>query len=276
MKNRGFTLVELVVVIVLLGIVSTISFRFIGQIVQIYSDSTMQQQRIAEARFVSERLSREISGIHPFSLRDPLASDVTYKGKCIEYIRLSAVGSYVGSATASSTLTVLDNPVDNLQSGTVAAISASRRISVHAQDASDLYASADSNSVKSVSAYSSSTNKITLSSALTSDSTGKRYVILDVKGPVSWCMFNNQLYRYSNYNPSYTFTYTGSWFAAEAKTGSAYSSLMAEHVKSSSLLSLIAPSLDHNAALDLSLQLTTDSDGDSLTFNRRMQVYYVP
>ncbi len=275
MNTRGFTLVELVVVIVILGIVSTISFRFIGQVVQLYSESTIQQQRIAEARFVTERLSREIAGIHPFSLRDPFASDTTYKGKCIEYIRLSAVGSYLGSATGASTLTVLENPADALISGS-SAISASRRISVHTQDAADLYASADSNTVKTITAYTSATKLITVGSAFASDSTGKRYVIADSTGPVSWCMFNNQLYRYSNYNPNYTFSYTGSWFATEAKSGSAYSSLMAEHLSSNSLFSIISTSLAHNAELDLSLQLVTDSTGNVLTFNRRMQVDYVP
>lgn len=101
-------------------------------------------------------------------------------------------------------------------------------------------------------------------------------MIADTTGPVSWCMFNNQLYRYSNYNPNYTFSYSGSWFAAEAKSGSVYSSLMAEHLSSTSFFSIIGSSLTHNAALDLSLQLLMDSDGNSLAFNRRMQVNYVP
>lgn len=275
MSTRGFTLVELVVVIVIIGIVSTVSFRFIGQVVQLYSDSTIQQQRIAEARFVTERLSREIAGIHPFSLRDPFASDATYKGKCIEYIRLSAVGSYLGSAASASTLTVLENPADILNSSS-SAISASRRISVHTQDAADLYTSSGSNTVKTITAYTSATKLVTVGSAFSSDSTGRRYVIPDSTGPVSWCMFNNQLYRYSNYNPNYTFSYAGSWFASEAKSGSAYSSLMAEHLSSNSLFSIIGTSLTHNAVLDLSLQLLIDSDGNSLTFNRRMQVNYVP
>ena len=275
MKMRGFTLVELVVVIVVLGIISSLSFRFIGQTVQLYSDSTIQQQRIAEARFVTERLSREIAGIHPFSLRDPLASDAVYKGKCIEYIRLSAVGPYLGAAAGATTLTVLENPPDALVSGR-SAISTSRRISVHTQDAADLYASADSNTVKTITAYTSETKLVTVGSSFSSDSTGKRYVIADTTGPVSWCMFNNQLYRYSNYNPNYTFSYSGSWFAAEAKSGSVYSSLMAEHLSSTSFFSIIGSSLTHNAALDLSLQLLMDSDGNSLAFNRRMQVNYVP
>jgi|GEM_PF-3931053 prepilin-type N-terminal cleavage/methylation domain len=276
MRSRGFTLVELVVVIVLLGIVGVISFRFIGQTVQLYSDSTLQQQRIAEARFVQERLSREIAGSHPFSLRDPFANDLSFKGKCIEYIRVAAVGAYTGSATASMTLNVLDNPTDLLQAGSVGAMNAARRVSIHSQDASDLYASADTNTVKSVTAFSSLNHIATFASVFTSDSTGKRYVVLDATGPVSWCLFNNQLYRYSNYNPDYTFSYAGSWFATEAKSGSAYSSLMVEHVSPSTLFQIIPSSLDHNAELDLSLQLSTDSEGDSLTFNRRMPVNYVP
>lgn len=276
MNNRGFTLVELVVVIVLLGIIGTISSRFIGQTVQLYSDSAIQQQRIAEARFVLERLSREIAGVHPFSLRDPFVSDVTYQGKCIEYIRIAAVSSYLGPATASAALSVLENPSDILQSGSVAALAAGRRVSVHSQDATDLYSSADNNSVKSVAAFSALNNSAAFSAAFSSDSTGKRYVVLDNNGPVSWCMFNNQLYRYSNYNPDYGSAKPIGWFIAQASAGSAYSRLMAEHVGSDSRFSVTAPALAHNAALDLFLQLTTDSDGNKLILNRRMQVNYVP
>jgi MSHA biogenesis protein MshO len=276
MRYRGFTLVELVVVIVLLGIIGTISSRFIGQTVQLYSDSAIQQQRIAEARFVLERLSREIAGVHPFSLRDPFANNATYQGKCIEYIRIAAVSAYLGSATASAALSVIENPNDVLQTGTVSALSVARRVSVHSQDATDLYSSADNNSVKAITAFSALNNTATFSAAFGSDSTGKRYTVLDKNGPVSWCMFNNQLYRYANYNTNYGTAKTVDWFIAQATAGSAYSSLMAEHVSSSSLFKVTAPTLSHNAALDLSLQLTTDSDGNKLILNRRMQVNYVP
>ena len=276
MNNRGFTLVELVVVIVLLGIIGTISSRFIGQTVQLYSDSTIQQQRIAEARFVLERLSREIVGVHPFSLRDPFASDVAYQGKCIEFIRIAAVSSYLGSATTSAALRVIENPNDMLQTGTVSALAVARRVSVYSQDAIDLYASVDNKSVKSVTAFSALNNSATFSTAFGSDSTGKRYVVLDKTGPVSWCLFNNQLYRYANYNTNYGAAKTVDWFISQATAGSSYSSLMAEHVSSSSVFKVTVPALSHNAALDLSLQLTTDSDGNKLILNRRMQVSYVP
>lgn len=276
MKHQGFTLVELVVVIVLLGIIGTISSHFLGQMVQLYSDSAIQQQRIAEARFVLERLSREVAGIHPFSLRDPFASDVVYQGQCIEYIRIAAISSYLDSATTSAALSVIENPNDILQTGTVSALSVARRVSVHSQNATDLYSSADNNSVKSVTDFSAINNRATFLTAFGSDSTGKRYVVLDKTGPVSWCLFNNQLYRYANYNTNYGAAKTVDWFISQATAGSSYSSLMAEHVSNTSLFKVTASTLLHNAALDLSLQLTTDSDGNKLILNRHMQVNYVP
>jgi len=114
MRARGFTLIELVVVIIILGIVGTMTSRFLSQSVELYSNSALQQQRIAESRFVLERLNREVSGIHPFSLRDPFASDLTYQGKCIEYIRISAVSSYLDTAAGKSSLTLIDAPTDQL------------------------------------------------------------------------------------------------------------------------------------------------------------------
>ena len=190
-----------------------------------------------------ERLSREIAGVHPFSLRDPFANNATYQGKCIEYIRISAVSAYLGSATASAALSVIENPNDVLQTGNVSALSVARRVSVHSQDATDLYSSTDNNSVKAITAFSALNNTATFSAAFSSDSTGKRYTVLDKNGPVSWCMFNNQLYRYANYNTNYGTAKTVDWFIAQATTGSAYSSLMAEHVSSSSLFKVTAPTL---------------------------------
>ena len=118
--------------------------------------------------------------------------------------------------------------------------------------------------------------RTTFLAAFNSDSTGKRYVVLDKNGPVSWCMLNNQLYRYANYNTNYGAAKTIDWFISQATAGSSYSSLMAEHVSNTSLFKVTASTLLHNAALDFSLQLTTDSDGNKLILNRHMQVNYVP
>lgn len=274
MRARGFTLIELVVVIIILGIVGTMTSRFLSQSVELYSNSALQQQRIAESRFVLDRLNREVSGIHPFSLRDPFASDLTYQGKCIEYIRISAVSSYLDTAAGKSSLTLIDAPTDQLLTTSTSAIAAQRRLSVHAQSATNLYSSADSTTVKAIQAFNSSTRVASFSSAFDADSTGHRYVVLDQSGPTAWCLFNNKLYRYSGYNPNYAMTYSGSWFATQAAAGAA--TLMAENLLSQTTFNVVSPSLVHNAALNLSLVFAMDTDSHGFAFNRQMQVSYVP
>lgn len=274
MRARGFTLIELVAVIVVLGIVGTITSRFLSQSIELYRDSVLQQQRIAESRFVLERLSRELSGVQPFSLRDPFASDLTYQGKCIEYIRISAVSSYLDGAAGKSTLTLIDAPTDQLITTSTTAIAAQRRLSIHAQSAGSLYSSADSTTVKAIQTFNSTTRIASFSSLFDSDSTGHRYVVLDQSGPTAWCLFNNKLYRYSGYNPNYTMSYAGNWFAAQAAAGAA--TLMAENLLAQTQFSVVSASLAHNAALNVSLVFAMDANSNGFAFNRQMQVNYVP
>ena len=51
-KQLGFTLVELVTVIILLGVVGTFSSRFIADNVVLYQSSVNQNERLNDARFV--------------------------------------------------------------------------------------------------------------------------------------------------------------------------------------------------------------------------------
>lgn len=276
MKNRGFTLVELVVVIVLLGIVGTISFRFVSTSTQVYQDHLIQQQRIAESRFVLERLSREIVGIHPVSLRDPFFGDATYQGKCIEYIRLSAVAPYLNSVQGQSSVAVVYEPVDSVDTSISNVFVAGRKISIATQSTTDFYSANDTDTVKTLVSYDATTKTFQTNSNFTADSNGHRYTVLDAKGPVTWCVFNSQLYRYQNYNQHGSFVYQGSWFASEAHTGSSYSALMAEHLTAESRFEINVGTLSSNTSLAVSLVFATDDEGHGLAFNRVMQVNYVP
>ncbi|MCV5497529.1 type II secretion system GspH family protein, partial [Escherichia coli] len=67
--NRGFTLVELVMVILLLGIMVTFTSQFIGIGTQIYGDASSREQLMSDARFAMERLNRELRDAVPGSER---------------------------------------------------------------------------------------------------------------------------------------------------------------------------------------------------------------
>lgn len=78
-RSRGFTLIELVMVIVLLAIVATISVRFVTLSTQGAIDVSDRQKRALKAVVVAERLSRELRGAVPGSVRvDPAGDCVSF------------------------------------------------------------------------------------------------------------------------------------------------------------------------------------------------------
>ncbi len=68
-KQSGFTLIELVTVIVILGILSVGISSFLKFGAQIFVDATDRDKILSSARFAIERLNRELRGAVPNSAR---------------------------------------------------------------------------------------------------------------------------------------------------------------------------------------------------------------
>ena len=95
-KQSGFTLVELVMVIILLGVIGTFSSRFISDNVILYQTSVNQNERLNDARFVLNRMSKELDSAIAFSVtRMPTIVGQT----CIQFVPFSAAGQYLGSVS---------------------------------------------------------------------------------------------------------------------------------------------------------------------------------
>lgn len=88
-RTGGFTLVELVMTIVLLGIISAVLAPVITTSVTAYTDTRSRNELIARGRIALGRLAREIHQAVPNSLR-VLAGNNT-----IEFVTASAGGRYV-------------------------------------------------------------------------------------------------------------------------------------------------------------------------------------
>jgi MSHA biogenesis protein MshO len=88
-KAGGFTLIEMVTVIVLLGIIVGILTPFIAKAMQAYTHSKARASLVDKGRLAMERLAREVRVAVPNSLV------VLNAGSGIEFIRSRAGGRYV-------------------------------------------------------------------------------------------------------------------------------------------------------------------------------------
>lgn len=88
-KTKGFTLIEMITVIVLLGIIAGILTPFIAKAMQAYTHSKARAVLVAKGRLALERLAREVHQAVPNSLR------VLAGGTGIEFARSRAGGRYV-------------------------------------------------------------------------------------------------------------------------------------------------------------------------------------
>ncbi|MGB5855238.1 MAG: prepilin-type N-terminal cleavage/methylation domain-containing protein [Oceanisphaera sp.] len=96
MKCRGFTLLELVIVLVLIAISSMIGLRFISDMAYNHVSSAERGQALAGARFAIERLRRELRQAYSPSVY------VRVDNKCISYVPVIAAGTYTGQVQNAS------------------------------------------------------------------------------------------------------------------------------------------------------------------------------
>jgi len=105
LRQRGFTLVEAIAVMVITGILAGIMVLFISKPVQQYVDASGRADMGDEADLALRRMARELHGALPNSLR---VSDIT-GGTMIEFVPVKTGGIYLdasddaGSAPAFST-----------------------------------------------------------------------------------------------------------------------------------------------------------------------------
>ncbi len=84
--NFGFTFVEIIISIVILGIVGLMAFSFIGDATEIYGITTAQARLNDQLWVAMERISRELQYVDPVNITIPVANQIdiadTKKSSC--------------------------------------------------------------------------------------------------------------------------------------------------------------------------------------------------
>ncbi|ELM3751890.1 type II secretion system protein [Aeromonas dhakensis] len=106
----GFTLIELVMVILLLGIMATFASQFIGIGSQIYGDASSREHLMSDARFAMERLNREVRNALPGSERiETLDGSWSDSGPCLRFWPISTSSRYIAlNRNVSGSTTTLE------------------------------------------------------------------------------------------------------------------------------------------------------------------------
>lgn len=191
--QSGFTLIEMIVTIVLIGILGVGMSRFIGQSVQGVKDTAERQQMSAVGWITSEKLTRELRTALPNSIR------LNPGNTCIEFIPTVAGTDYLSVPIVSAGTSFEVAPFSNYT------LDATQdRVAIYPFTLANLYDLNDPGTISGLIASmgagtTPNATAITLSSShqfLTDSPTRRLYI---VREPVMYCFVGQFLNRFGNY-----------------------------------------------------------------------------
>ena len=254
-RASGFTLIEVITVIVILGVLASAVASFTRFSTQIYSEASDREQLISSTRFAIERLTREVRNALPNSLRiSANASGIA--NACLEFVPIIDSTIYnniaIAPQVASSTIEIIDTVIPGNPSflSTVTNVGA-LSVVIYPLNASDGYSG--SSKLFGIDAFTSSNSTITLDNAVqfTEGSPVKRLYVVDTSNSVKYCVEATQLKRQTAGN----------------------SVLMAENI-SSLVFTVANTTLERNAMVQI--RFTLDKNNEQVVFNHEVQVLNVP
>ncbi|MGE6451312.1 PilW family protein [Shewanella baltica] len=271
-SKRGFTLVEMVTVILILGIlvVGVSSFIIFGT--RIFVESSSVDQVLSQSRFAVERMTRELRSALPNSLRVNTDS-LTYQ--CIEFVPIETSTTYltmpiIPAAAASTGIVILDN--------TSSAIRVNQFAWIYPLIDADVYSSARQKRAQ-VKTIAISGNQVTLTFTAPTRfaEASPRQRIYFGLSPVSYCFEKGasgndlQIVRYAGYNFN-----TVQPNPATMGTGVLMAQSVANRLDNSNDLPLILTpsSLVNNAMVHL--QPRFNVNGETFQYRHQVQVINVP
>lgn len=265
-STRGFTLIEMIAVIVILSILAAMGGAFVVESTKSYQSSQTRTRLVNTGRQAIERMSRQLRIALPYSVR------LTNSNQCIEFMPIAGGGSYLGIENVatgifsgflpdvlngSAGLAILKVSPHNVDFGTA------QFVSVGAMAANEVYG-VNPGSRAVLSARTST--QLTLSAAIIwqRNSINKRFYLLN--SPQAFCVVNNELRFYENQDATAVAD-------PEVNLGSTFS-LLADNVTATTPFSLTAGSENRNTIVQFNIAFVHKAE--SVSFTHSVMIRNVP
>ena len=254
-RQAGFTIVELIVVMVVLAILSIGTVRFIGDATTGFVSASERAELAADVRLSIQRLNRE--------LREALPNSARISGACLEFIPVVGATVYQSAPVGYSSQTLTLVPFST------AGITASSRLAIAPGSNPYLLSSNSDISPTFTLAAPNAQNEViaTLASPHNFPTNAPQRRVFAVAQPVSFCISGGALWRYQNYGFQ-----TTQPTAAGLPTAMPNRSLLVERVDPSVTPFSIAPAtLTRNAVVDVLLHFQRGEDTMEISHSIQMR-----
>lgn len=178
----GFTLIELIAVIVILSIVASIGTGFVVKTTEAYYRTQTRALLVNTSRQALERMTRQLRIALPYSVR------ITNGGSCVEFMPIAAGGNYFSPVPddenlAAATATIAASPF-------VTDFGTPRFVTIGAMTADEIYGG----SAASRANYASGNIVLSAAKRWRRNSINRRYYLLD--NPQAFCLVADELRFY--------------------------------------------------------------------------------
>jgi MSHA biogenesis protein MshO len=194
-NQQGFTLIELVTVIVILGVLATGISSFLRFGTQSYTDAADRDALISTARFVVERLNREVRNALPNSIRT-IGGD---NNPCLEFVPIDKSVIYLDIPVAPE---APSNSVDVIMLAGDLSLT-TQYVAVYALNSDDIY-NKEPSVIEEFSSVANSGDRevestINFASNISFKEESPTERLFFIGSPVSYCVENQAIYRYQTY-----------------------------------------------------------------------------